>query len=94
MPYTRKIIVMADKRSLFSAFRLRKESVKLLQELKDAFEISYGHDMTNDEFIEHLTAAVEGGEPGVWEIYCKRQMNLRELEEMAARMRERQKNNE
>lgn len=87
MPYTRKIIVMADKRNLFSAFRLRKESVKLLQEMKGVFEISYGHDMTNDEFIQHLVASVEGGEPGVWEIYCRRQMNNKELEEMAAKLR-------
>ena len=78
---------MADKKSLFSAFRLKKDSVKLLQDMKEAFAYSYGHEMTNDEFIEHLVASVEGGEPGVWEIYCKQQMNNKELEELAARLR-------
>ena len=42
---------MAKESGAYSAFRLRKETVKYLQELKEAFQITYQKDCTNDEFI-------------------------------------------
>lgn len=78
---------MADGRSIFSAFRLKKETVNYLQDLKKSFELSYGRDFSNDEFIHQLVASVEDGDVAVWEIFCKLQMTQKELAEMAANNR-------
>ena len=78
---------MADKRSEFSAFRLKKESVRFLQDLKRAFELSYGKEMSNDEFIQQMGASEETGDPAVWEIYGQMQEAQQKLEELAAQAR-------
>lgn len=79
--------IMADGRSIFSAFRLKKETINCLQDLKKSFELSYGRDFSNDEFIHQLVASVEDGDVAVWEIFCKLQMTQKELAEMAAENR-------
>lgn len=66
-----------DRRSEYTAFRLKKEAFRELSDMKKAFEISYQKEMSNDEFIRQLMAAVEGGDPAVWDAYC----SLRELTE-------------
>ena len=78
---------MAKESGAYSAFRLRKETVKYLQELKEAFQITYQKDFTNDEFIRQMAASVEGGDPAVWEVVCQMQENRRKLEELAASRR-------
>lgn len=78
---------MADRRTVFSAFRLRKETVNYLQDMKRAFELSYGRDFSNDDFIRQMAASVEAGDPSCWEIFCKLQMTQKELAEMAAENR-------
>lgn len=84
---SKTIINMADGRSAFSAFRLKKETVKFLQDMKQAFELSYGKEFNNDEFIRQMAASVKGGDPACWEIFCKLQMTQKELAEMAAKTR-------
>lgn len=79
---------MADKRTEYSAFRLKKENVKYLQDMKRAFEISYAKDFSNDEFIRQLVASVEEGDPAVWDIFCKLQATEQELVKLAAKIRE------
>lgn len=74
--------------SAFSAFRLRKETVRYLQDLKRSYEISYGREFTNDEFIQTMVASVEAGDPSVWDIFCRMRMSQRELEDYAAEIRE------
>ena len=71
-------------RSAFSAFRLKKETVKFLQDMKEAYEISYGKEFSNDTFIKQLASAIEVGDGATWEIYCKMQENKKALEELAA----------
>lgn len=71
-------------RSAFSAFRLKKETVKFLQDMKEAYEISYGKEFSNDTFIKQLASAAEAGDSSTWEIYCKMQENKKALEELAA----------
>lgn len=79
-------------RGNFSAFRVRKETVKLLQDMKDAFEISYGKEYSNDSFIQQLATAVKTGNSSTWEIYCKMQENKKSLELLAAEGRKQREN--
>lgn len=76
-----------DSRSSFSAFRLKKETVKFLQDLKRAYEISYGKEFSNDEFIMQMTGSIQGSDKSVWDIYCKLLATQKELEELAAESR-------
>ena len=71
----------------FSAFRLRKDSVKYLQNLKRAFELSYGREFSNDEFIQQITSLVKTGDVPTWTIFCKMQDAQREIEEYAVSSR-------
>ena len=61
----------------YGAFRLKKETVEKLKLLKQAFELSYDRDFSNDEFIKQMAASVEEGDVAVWEFFCK----LQELKE-------------
>ena len=83
-------MVQQDSRSAFSAFRLKKDTVKYLQDLKRAFEISYGREFSNDDFINQ--ASVKNGDPSVWEIFNKLKDTQKELEEMAAENRKSKSN--
>lgn len=73
-----------DSRSSFSAFRLKKDTVKFLQEMKRAYEIAYGKEFSNDDFIKQMASSIEVGDSSVWEIFCKLQETQKELEELAA----------
>lgn len=84
---TNTIIMATEPRCAYSAFRLRKETIKYLQDLKRAFEISYGREFSNDDFIKYMSYSIEEGDPAVWEIYCRMQMTQKELEEIAAENR-------
>lgn len=55
----------------FGALRLTRPVLEDLKDLKVAFESCYLERMTNDQFIGHLIAAVEDGDPGVWDNYVK-----------------------
>lgn len=85
-------MVQQDSRSAFSAFRLKKDTVKYLQDLKRAFEISYGREFSNDDFINQMAASVKNGDPSVWEIFNKLKDTQKELEEMAAENRKSKSN--
>jgi len=87
-------MVQQDSRSAFSAFRLKKDTVKYLQDMKRAFEISYGREFSNDDFINQMAASVKNGDPSVWEIFNKLKDTQKELEEMAAENRKSKSNNQ
>ena len=72
-----------DSRRIFGAYRLKKDSVVLLQELKRAYEISYGRSFSNDELVQQLISSIEKNEPVVWDIYQKMINSHRELERIA-----------
>ena len=76
------------KETEYGAFRLKKDTVDNLRVLKKAFELSYGEDFTNDEFIQQMAAAVEEGDEAVWEIYCELNSKLIELRDKAQKKRE------
>lgn len=81
-------MIQNDSRSAFSAFRLKKDTVKFLQDMKRAFEISYGQEFSNDEFIHQLSASISKGDPSTWEIFNKLKDTQKELEELAAKQRQ------
>ena len=87
-------MVQQDSRSAFSAFRLKKDTVKYLQDMKRAFEISYGREFSNDDFINQMAASVKNGDPSVWEIFNKLKDTQKELEKMAAENRKSKSNNQ
>lgn len=77
-----------DSRRTFSAFRLKKDTVKFLQDLKRAFEISFGREFSNDEFINQMSKSISKGDPATWEIFNKLKDTQKELEELAAKQRQ------
>ena len=82
-------MIQNDSRSAFSAFRLKKDTVKFLQDMKRAFEISsMGIRVSNDEFIHQLSASISKGDPSTWEIFNKLKDTQKELEELAAKQRQ------
>lgn len=83
---------MSDRRSEFSAFRLKKETVKFLQDFKQAFELCYGKEMSNDDFIRQALASVEAGDPAVWETYGQILESQQRLEMIAAEAMKKQQN--
>lgn len=80
-------MIKTDSRSSFSAFRLKKDTVKLLQELKRAYEVSYGKEFSNDEFINQMITSIKTNNSPVWDIYSKMQEAQKEIEEFAAESR-------
>lgn len=60
-------------KNTFSAYRLKKESIGRLQQIKIAYEAVYERKMTNDEFINHLVDCIDDGDLAVWEYYCQTQ---------------------
>ena len=82
---------MNESKASYSCYRLRKDTVKFLQEIKESFEVTYQKKFTNDEFIRQMAASVEGGDPAVWEVLCQMQENRRKLEELAKSRRENSK---
>lgn len=72
----------------YGAFRLKKETVEYLRTMKLAFELSYGKDFSNDEFILQMAASVEDGDVAVWEAFCELNEKFEELKEKAKKHRE------
>ena len=64
----------------YGNYRLRKSTIEFLQRMKKAFELSYGKDFTNDDFIHQMAASVEDGDVAVWEIYCELDATMNRLE--------------
>lgn len=76
----------------FGTLRLKRDTIEFLKEMKQAFDASYGKKFTMDEYVRQMAAAVEDGDPGVWEIYCTQQAQKNELRAKIAesqKMRER-----
>lgn len=76
------------KENEYGAFRLKKDTIDFLRSMKEAFELSYGKDFTNDEFIRQMAASVEEGDVAVWEIFCENEMRKDDLRERAKELRE------
>lgn len=75
----------------YGALRIKPETIEFLRGLKNAFDASYGKKFTMDEFVRQMAAAIEDGDPGVWEIYCTQQAQKEELQqkvEASRKMRE------
>lgn len=53
--------------TIFSAFRLKKPTIKRLQKLKLAFELTYPQPLSNDFFMEKLMGFVEEHDKKVWQ---------------------------
>lgn len=55
-----------DKRSFYTTYKVRKETVQVLQDMKIAYEAYNGGDIvSNDEFILGLVDAAKEGNP-IW----------------------------
>ena len=52
--------------TIFSAFRLKKPTIKRLQKLKLAFELTYKQPLSNDFYMEKLMGFVEEHDKKVW----------------------------
>lgn len=72
----------------FGAFRLKKDTVEFLRKMKEAFELTYGRELTNDEFIRQMAASVEAGDIAVWEAYCVIEAKQDEIIERVKEIRE------
>ena len=53
--------------TIFSAFRLKKPTIKRLQKLKLAFELTYSQPLSNDYFMEIMIGFVEKHDKKVWQ---------------------------
>ena len=71
------------KENEYGALRLKASTLEYLRIMKQAFEMCYGKDFSNDDFILHMAAAVEGGDCAVYETFCE----LQELREKAKQRR-------
>ena len=76
------------KENEYGAFRLKKDTIEFLRSMKEAFELSYNREFTNDDFIRQMAGSVEEGDVAVWEIYCENEMRKDELRERAKELRE------
>ena len=72
----------------YGALRLKNETLEMLRDLKEAYELTYERTLTNDEFVRLLVDSVEDGDIAVWEMYGLRQMQkeeaLRKVRELSA----------
>jgi len=69
---------MSDKYN-FGTIRLKNDTIEYLKALKDAFEAFYGKKFTMDEFIRQMADSINGGDKGVWEVFCIQQAQKEEL---------------
>jgi len=65
----------------YGSLRIKLTTIEFLKGMKEAFDASYSKKFTMDEFINQMAAAVEDGDPGVWDIYCTKQIQKHELKE-------------
>ena len=83
-----EIMVRKEKGEVkYGSLRLKEDTIAFLRNLKDAFEICYGHPFTYDGFIRQLSASLEAGDPAVWEMYCLRDMQRDEAVRKAAELK-------
>ena len=74
-----------DKRSEYSNYKVRKETVKVLQDMKTAFEAcNEGNEVSNDEFILGLVQAAKDGNPVLKKLYDQVVANREKLLKIAA----------
>lgn len=81
-------------RNEYGSIRVKLSTIEFLKDMKEAFDASYGKKFTMDEFINQMAASVEDGDPGVWEIYCIKQVQKAELQKKiieSQQLRERKK---
>ena len=62
---------MEKDKTAFGALRLKNGTLERMKHLKIAFESIYRKEMTNDEFVGQLIAAVEEGDMAVWKRFCE-----------------------
>lgn len=53
----------------FGAFRLKKDTIESLKNLKRAFELSSEQSFTNDDFIRKLMGYVQNSDSNTWGIF-------------------------
>ena len=71
------------KENEYGALRLKVSTIEYLRTMKQAFEICYGKDFSNDEFIKQMAASVEGGDIAVWETFCELTQKMDEIKQRA-----------
>jgi hypothetical protein len=72
----------------FGALRIKEDTLDFLRDLKEAFEITYGQTLTNDDFVKKMAASVEDGDVAVWEMYCLRQQQKEEATKKVQELKE------
>lgn len=55
----------------YGALRLPRESLNDFQYVKIAMEVNYGKIFSSEKVLSQLIAALEDGDPAVYETYCK-----------------------
>ena len=74
-----------DKRSEYTSYKVRKETVKVLQDMKTAFEAyKDGEEISNDELILGLVQAAKVGNPVLGKLYDQVVANRENLLKIAA----------
>ena len=74
-----------DKRSEYTSYKVRKETVKVLQGMKTAFEAyKDGEEISNDELILGLVQAAKVGNPVLGKLYDQVVANKEKLLKIAA----------
>ena len=63
-------------KSDYGNLRLKKDTIALLKEFKEAYSLCYGKPFTFDGVVRQLFSSVEEGDVAVWEVFClRRQQN-------------------
>ena len=74
-----------DKRSFYSSYKVRKETVQVLQDMKTAYEACNGGDVvSNDEFILGIIDAAKAGNPVLGKLYDQVIANKEKLMKIVA----------
>ena len=60
-----------EKEKDYRSFRLSKEMIATLKDIRFAFEACYLEKLSNDQLVQKLIDCIEDGDPGVWENYCR-----------------------
>lgn len=79
---------MMDKRSEYSSYKVRKDTVRLLQDMKTALEaFNKGQELSNDEVIVKLIDAARKGDLGLDKVYSRVVTDRERLLKLAANER-------
>ena len=63
----------------FGAYRLKKDTIDMLKNLKRAFELSGAQSLTNDDFIRKLIGCVQNSDSSIWGIFSTIESQQSEL---------------